>query len=549
MARGSWPRGGVRTRLPITFWKSGAEFTPTEIPGLALWLDASDAATLFQDAAATTPATATSDPVGAWLDKSGNARHATQSLAASRPVVGSLGSGRGLVFDSNDSLLSLAAMSDIIGSFSSSPASTIAFIALNSSGAAGFTMGSDNAANGRFLVSNSFDAAGGSFFDVAGSSGGRLSYSLPASSQTAASVYVMQRNGASMIVRRNGATIASKADASQTYSAATARLAIGQAIGLTGFAGTCSSVLCYPSALSATQYRRLETYLAARWGITLAPQVSNADAQDWINRVYANGGTVSASTAAAVNTFCDAIDAASIRDRFYRLSLFCGSNLNAALVPLYRGPSLGGTQYGNTTDTNVGPFVTGDYSETGATGGLVGNGSSKRLETGFSLASLPSAASRHISVYEIAKSPNANDTSIGGTHSNSVDGMILGTRDAATTYAWSRGGPNDAVISASSYSGGAHWVAQNTTLRESQLYKNGTLDNSATLASDVTSTAANTIDLYAWKITGGSPDPTWVFYSSARLGGYSIGLSMTAPQVAAYRTAMQAFQTALTRNV
>ena len=67
----------------------------------------------------------------------------------------------------------------------------------------------------------------------------------------------------------------------------------------------------------------------------------NPEAQDWINRVYANGGTVSQSTASAVSTMCDAIDAAGIRDRFYRLNLFCGDNLNAALVPLYRGPKRG----------------------------------------------------------------------------------------------------------------------------------------------------------------------------------------------------------------
>jgi hypothetical protein len=96
---------------------------------------------------------------------------------------------------------------------------------------------------------------------------------------------------------------------------------------------------------------------------------------------------VSSATAASVNTLCDSLDAASLRDRFYRLNLFCGSNLNAALVPLYRGPSLGGTQYGGVTDTNNAFVGVGtDYAETGATGGLLGNGSSKYLNTGFDAA-------------------------------------------------------------------------------------------------------------------------------------------------------------------
>ena len=54
-------------------------FTPASISGLQLWLDASDASTLFTDSAGTTAATADGDPVGCWKDKSGNARNATQS--------------------------------------------------------------------------------------------------------------------------------------------------------------------------------------------------------------------------------------------------------------------------------------------------------------------------------------------------------------------------------------------------------------------------------------------------------------------------------------
>jgi hypothetical protein len=168
--------------------------------------------------------------------------------------------------------------------------------------------------------------------------------------------------------------------------------------------GRIAEVVAYSRVLTEAERSRLYRYLAARWGITLAPQVSNLDAQDWVNRVYANGGTVSSATAGAVNQFCVDIENApggSIRDRFYRLNLFCGGNLNAALVPLYRGPSLGGTQYGGTTDTNNGPFVGvgTDYAETGASGGLTGNGSSKYLATGLTTAALPTLSTGHLSAY------------------------------------------------------------------------------------------------------------------------------------------------------
>ena len=60
---------------------------PLSIPGLQLWLDASDASTLFQNSNGTTAATADGDPVGYWADKSGNGRNATQSDGTKKPAL------------------------------------------------------------------------------------------------------------------------------------------------------------------------------------------------------------------------------------------------------------------------------------------------------------------------------------------------------------------------------------------------------------------------------------------------------------------------------
>jgi hypothetical protein len=54
--------------------------------GMLLWLDASDPATLFQDAALTIPAAA-GDPIGGWADKSGNGYDATQSDGLLQPFL------------------------------------------------------------------------------------------------------------------------------------------------------------------------------------------------------------------------------------------------------------------------------------------------------------------------------------------------------------------------------------------------------------------------------------------------------------------------------
>jgi hypothetical protein len=60
----------------------------------ALWLDAADASTV----------TTVSGAVSQWNDKSGNARHATQSTAGSRPAYSSTGFSTrpGITFDGND---------------------------------------------------------------------------------------------------------------------------------------------------------------------------------------------------------------------------------------------------------------------------------------------------------------------------------------------------------------------------------------------------------------------------------------------------------------
>jgi hypothetical protein len=105
------------------------------------------------------------------------------------------------------------------------------------------------------------------------------------------------------------------------------------------------------------------------------------EAASWQSRVIANGGSVSSGTLKAVSDFCKAVSAAGIRDRFYRLNLFCGNSdavLAAVRTPLFRGPAATGTQFGNETDTMT-SFQAADYAENS---GLKGNGTTKYLDTG-----------------------------------------------------------------------------------------------------------------------------------------------------------------------
>jgi hypothetical protein len=275
---------------------------------------------------------------------------------------------------------------------------------------------------------------------------------------------------------------------------------------------------------------------------TLRPrQTLHPEAANWAARVVANGGSVSGSTLSAVDKFCKAIDAAGIRSLMYRANLFAGTGLNACLVPLYRGPSLGGTQFGNTTDTNVGPFVTGDYSETGASGGLTGNGSSKYLQTGLSSSAFITGGNvrSHLAVYK-------------RTSVNS--GVLLSARSTALSTAWEFGAGGNVLggLTGSFPVPSTHDSfigVTRTTSTDVVAFRRTSLASVNTASASVTGTS---IPFAVFARNDQSTDTnayTANLFSNQTLAAYSIGMGLDETQLAAYDAAMQAFQTALSRNV
>lgn len=90
-----------RLRNPLAFTPLNLFSTGEQ----GVWFDPSDMATLFQDDAGTVPVTAAGQVVGRVLDKSGNANHATQATAASKPILRNSGSLWWLEFDGVDDFL------------------------------------------------------------------------------------------------------------------------------------------------------------------------------------------------------------------------------------------------------------------------------------------------------------------------------------------------------------------------------------------------------------------------------------------------------------
>lgn len=277
------------------------------------------------------------------------------------------------------------------------------------------------------------------------------------------------------------------------------------------------------------------------------------EALAWRTAAVANGGSVSAATMQAVSTFCAAIDAAGIRSKFLRLSLLCGGNLSAARVPLYRAGSSTGTQYGNTIDTNAGPFVSADYTE--ATG-LNGNGSTKYFDTGLTIGTVKTFGADydncHVAIY--------NRTSQIGPH--------FGAADWGNLY-FSNALAMDAGLASPSIADEQPVLRAGTVnYGEGELYgssaaygfhlgvKTGDTAGAYEL-NGADNTDSSTPYGYSFETTDASPlffmgssDGENLYQAcNGRLSHYSVGTSLTALQRSAYYAAVLAFQTALGRNV
>jgi hypothetical protein len=66
--------------------KEEDSWSPANLSGLALWLDANDLATLYTDSGKTTPVSGDGDVVGCWADKSGNGKDAIQATTSKKPT-------------------------------------------------------------------------------------------------------------------------------------------------------------------------------------------------------------------------------------------------------------------------------------------------------------------------------------------------------------------------------------------------------------------------------------------------------------------------------
>lgn len=262
------------------------------------------------------------------------------------------------------------------------------------------------------------------------------------------------------------------------------------------------------------------------------------EAMDWRDRVYATGGTSSGVAMSAVNSFCRRIEGSGLRSLFFRLSLVCGDDLLASIVPLYRGPNRTGTQLGNAIDENNGPLVGGDYS---LASGIQFNGVNKYLELATNPVSniFPDGHTRntgHISA-AFAGASTAAQRVIGGGDTNGF--YWLDSRTTATRpQLWgSRSIARQAVSTLE------HWILKRDAGGNHSLYVDGITVMTSSGASTTNDTDAK-ICLGASGDHGGGVSA----YFSGRVAVYSFGETMNDAQAATFHSCVTAFFSAIGRS-
>jgi hypothetical protein len=276
-ASGLWTLRDQESLKRAGTWPT-AFVNPTELTGLQLWLDASDASTLY-DATTGGSLVAADGGVARWEDKSGNSRHFTQSVSGNRPTrKTNQQNGYGtLLFDgSNDQLVGADYLDANSGGLT-----VIVVYKRNATGAKHVLIGkgdTNNFGNGWYFV---HDLANKLTCEVQVDENNYMSRST--SSTVTASSYVvatmvcgagafqsasMYRNGSSLSM--DSASVGGSG--AQQPDNTSASVTVSGWVYLGGPFQTANAniaeIIVYNSALSDANRNLVESYLMSKWGIT-----------------------------------------------------------------------------------------------------------------------------------------------------------------------------------------------------------------------------------------------------------------------------------------
>ena len=254
----------------------------------------------------------------------------------------------------------------------------------------------------------------------------------------------------------------------------------------------------------------------------------DSEAQAYFDAIVSNGGTISTASKGYVNTFILAAKSHGYWSKIKHINLFAGDQLSAALVAIKPG-------VGTSVDTNHN-FVGGDYTESG---GLVGNGSTKYLDTGM-LASSLSANDTHIAQYN--KTNETSSTSaIGAAYlADSVFSCHFPYSGTLYSDQYNSGG-SAGRVSTGCVSAGLH-IGTRTSSSAHVIYVAGSSVASSSTSGGTLSTIAYNCFVFC-RNDAGTPN----YFFNAAMIGYSFGSGLSSTDASNFSTDWAALQGALGR--
>jgi hypothetical protein len=250
----------------------------------------------------------------------------------------------------------------------------------------------------------------------------------------------------------------------------------------------------------------------------------------YADRVAANGGAITQASLVAIDTFVRACQVAGIWEKFIEVGPFAGSDLNAAMVKLVYQPAAG------SVITNS-SFVSGDYVETGASGGLLSDGT-KFLNTNVLATSLPDNG--HFGFYLREDVSSGGNKSTMGALAGS-DHCWMGALNPASAvdvrYCGVVTASGSGILSKGFYTG----VRESSTALN--YYRDSVLLGTSGTATGTTK-PAQPIHLWGFNSSGSSAGRI-----AARGSFYCIGQALSSVEVGALYNAVRTLQQALSRSV
>lgn len=262
---------------------------------------------------------------------------------------------------------------------------------------------------------------------------------------------------------------------------------------------------------------------------------------DWLSRVDSAGGNVSDSIIDAVDDYIKEVkglkyQTVSIRNLLLRENWFCG-DFNSSFVPVFRNSSPSGEILGLYKDINNN-YSPDEYEETGSGSGLKGNGTSSYIKTGFNPMQINDLTSGniHFMIYSMSESADAGRIGCRGANGNGL--YFYPKYLNGNTYINLNGTVESFVTTPAA--NGYIMVQRNNPQTINAYYQNyliNTLQNNSVNKPDAD------IAIGAFNNNG-----TVSGFLSMRLGGYSIGKSMSQSQQLIHYNAVKRLMNRLGRD-